>query len=300
MEDWNTPHTTYTELALRKDWKALLKAHSRRLVNCVSRQGLSILEHHQPNFWNVENSKGQSIAKNWNNPELRKEAEERTMKHYTKMYKSEVRRNIAFYSGSPLPTAYRPLLAKSIVDFCNAKKVLDCSIGWGGRMIGTLALEGTTFEGCEPCSATYDGLVNIVSFLGMEDRVKLHKAGAEDVLPTLPSQSYDLMITSPPYYNLEIYSHEESQSIKKFPSWDEWIEKFIEPVVREVLRCLKEDGVSAWSVKNFRKYKLQDIIFQLHKKYGWEHTETFAMTSTPRNKGETSKVGEETFLFKKV
>jgi predicted RNA methylase len=258
-----------------------------------------IVEHYQPQFWKVESPTGESIEKNWENEDLRRKAEERTAKHYDTIYKSEIRRNLAFYSKAPLPTVYRPILAKGIVDFCKAKKVLDCSIGWGGRMLGTLALDDTTFEGCEPCSATHQGLVDMATMLGLSDRVKLHRAGAEDVLPTLPSGAYDLMLTSPPYFDLEVYSHEDTQSIKKFPTWEQWCDGFLEPVLREVLRCLKDDGVSAWSVKNIKRYKLQDKVFQLHEKYGWKLAHTFGMTATPRNTGKVAKITEETFLFRK-
>jgi DNA modification methylase len=119
-------------------------------------------------------------------------------------------------------------------------------------------------------------------------------------LPTLPDKSYDLMLTSPPYFDLEVYSHEETQSIKKYPTWAEWCDGFLEPVIREVLRCLKDEGVSAWSVKNMKQYKLQDKVFELHAKYGWSHRETCGMTATPRNTGKVAQITEETFLFRKI
>ena len=40
---------------------------------------------------------------------------------------------------------------------------------------------------------------------------------------------YDICITSPPYYNLEIYCDEENQSINKFTDYKRWLENFIEP-----------------------------------------------------------------------
>jgi len=294
-----SPHTTYSDEDLRRDWERLVQATPKTTVSCHNREGMILVEHYQPQFWRVENRSGESIAKHWTNEDLRKKAEERTRKHYTTLYKSEIRRNLAFFSKAPLPTVYRPLLTKGIVEHTKAKRVLDCSIGWGGRMLGTLACEGTTFEGCEPCSATYQGLVEMASFLGLTDRVTLHKAGAEDVLPRLPDKSYDLMLTSPPYFDLEVYSHEETQSIRKFPTWEQWCDGFLEVVLREVLRCLKDDGVSAWSVKNIKSIPLQDKVFELHAKYGWRLIHTFGMTATPRNSGKGSKQTELTFLFQR-
>jgi hypothetical protein len=295
----DSPHTQHDETTLRKDWLRLQTAPPKTLVSSHNREGMLLVEHFQPHFWSVESPTGESIAKAWNDPVLRQKAEERTRKHYTTVYKSEIRRNLAFFSKAPLPTVYRPLLTKGIVSSTGAKRVLDCSIGWGGRMLGTLAVEGTTFEGCEPCTATHTGLTEMAAFLGLSDRVVLHRGGAEEVLPTLPSKSYDLMLTSPPYFDLEVYSHEDTQSLRKFPTWEAWRDGFLRPVVREVLRCLNDDGVSAWSVKNLKSYRLQDVVREMHQEAGWELVATCGMTATPRNTGKVAKVTEETFLFRR-
>lgn len=284
---------------MKKDWKNLCNSPSSTIVSSHHRQGMVVIEHHQPQFWKVESPTGESIYKNWFNEDLRQKALERTQKHYKKIYKSEIRRNLAFFSKAPLPSVYRPLLVKGIVEHFEAKKVLDPTIGWGGRVLGTLCVEGTTFVGCEPCSATYKGLKDMTEFLGIQSRTALHNDDCLKILPTLETGSFDLVLTSPPYFDLEVYSKEDTQSTSQFATWDLWVKGFLEPMIKECLRCLKSDGVSAWSVKNMKKYKLQDEVFNIHKKYGWVHTETFGMTATPRNTGQKAKITEETFIFKK-
>jgi hypothetical protein len=292
-----SPHTTHTVDELNDDWKRLCNSKANTIVSSHHRQGMLIIEHYQPHFWNVESPCGMSISKCWLDKELQQKALDRTKKHYTKVYKSELRRNMAFFSKAPLPTVYRPILTKGIVEYYNAKKVLDPTIGWGGRVLGTLCLPDTTFTGCEPCSATHDGLTAMIDFLKISNRVTLHKNDCLQVLPQLTSGEYDLVLTSPPYFDLEVYSKEESQSVVRFAEWNQWVDMFLDPMIKECLRCLKPYGVSAWSVKNMKKYKLKDEVFRIHSKYGWSHTETFGMTSTPRNTGKTAKVTEETFCF---
>lgn len=299
MNDLTTPITTHPDNVLRADWTALHTAPLKTTISSHDRQGLKLVEQFQPHIWNVEGPTGQSIAKHWDNPVLRAKAEERTAKHYKTIYKSEIRRNLAFFSKAPLPTIYRPLLTKGIVSATNSLRVLDCSIGWGGRLLGTLALPNTTFEGCEPCVATYTGLTEMSAFLGLTERVVLHNAPAETILPTLPSATYDLMITSPPYFDLEVYSHEPTQSIKTFPSWEEWCEGFLAPVLHECLRCLKPSGVSAWSVKNMAWYGLRDKVVELHEAQNWRLSEVVGMRSTPRNTGKSAILTEETLMFRK-
>ena len=108
------------------------------------------------------------------------------------------------------------------------------------------------------------------------------------------------MLTSPPYFDLEVYSHEDSQSTSRFKTWETWCAGFLEPVLANCLRCLAPNGISAWSVKNFRKCPLQTKVFELHAKYGFAHVQTVGMMSTARNQGKAAKMNEETFLFKRT
>lgn len=299
MEDFSTPYIPHSEEARAKDWKKLQSANESTTITCHARDGLKIIEHYQPHFWKVESPTGESIFKNWSNEDLRQKALERTQKHYTKIYKSEIRRNLAFFSKAPLPTIYRPLLVKGIVKHFNAKLILDPCIGWGGRVLGTLSIPDTKFIGCEPCLETYKGLKEMAAFVGCADRVSILNEDCLKALPRLESNSFDLVLTSPPYFDLEVYSKEVTQSISQFKTWDEWVKGFLEPTIKECLRCLKSEGVSAWSVKNMKKHKLQDEVFRIHKDLGWKHKETFGMTATPRNSGGKARITEETFIFTK-
>jgi len=291
--------TEYSEEELAKDYAKLVSSSPTLPVSCHHRQGMKVLEHFNPHFWETEGPTGDSIAKLWTDPEVRQKAVERTLKHFIKVYKSEIRRNLAFYSKAPLPTMYRPILTKALVEKLGAKNVLDCCVGWGGRLIGTLSVPGTHFTGIEPASRTYQALTNIATHVGVNDRATLINAPAESALLNLQTGVYDLVLTSPPYFNLEVYGHEDTQSIHLNNTWDAWCENFLKVCIRECCRCLSENGVSAWSVKNMPKYKLKDKVFEYHTEFGYEHYATEGMTSTPRNTGKTSKLTEETFLFRK-
>lgn len=297
MSDWKVPYDSHSESVMNKDYEKLVTAEPKHVISCHHRQGMKILEHFQPHFWETESPTGESIANLWNNEDLRNLAIERVKKHYNKLYKSEVRRNISFYSQAPLPTMYRPLLTKSIVSFTQAKHILDPCIGWGGRLLGTLCLPDTTFTGCEPNTKTFAGLNQIAKFCKAFERTTIYNDGAENILPTLQSEAYDLILTSPPYFTLEIYCHEDSQSVNQYKTWEEWVTKWLDLVIKESLRCLKKTGTSAWSVKNMPKYALKDEVIKIHKKYGFVLKDTMGMSSTPRNQGQKAKINEETFLF---
>jgi len=193
-----------------------------------------------------------------------------------------------------------------IVEYFEAKEVLDVCVGWGGRMLGSACIDGVKYTGIEPCKKTYDGLNEIKKNLKLNN-VTLHKNGAENVLPKL-EKKYDLALTSPPYYNLEIYSDEKSQSHQEGGTYEDWYESFLKPVVLGVLEKLKEDGTSCWSVKNFKtdkNYKLYDDIVTLHEEKGWNKIDTEFFVGNSVRPGSKSKDGnakkskEITYVFKK-
>ena len=41
----------------------------------------------------------------------------------------------------------------------------------------------------------------------------------EDILESIQEKTYDVCLTSPPYFDLEVYSHEETQSINNYKTY---------------------------------------------------------------------------------
>jgi len=60
-----------------------------------------------------------------------------------------------------------------------------------------------------------------------------------DILKTLKSESINCCVTSPPYYGLRDYGHDEQIGLEETP--EQYIQKLVE-VFREVKRVLKNDG----------------------------------------------------------
>jgi hypothetical protein len=266
-------------------------------INAQCTVGLSIVKRHMPHIYDVKNDKGNCISGLWTRENIERVLIVNRRSHSTP-YVSELIRQIGFMASASKVTIYRPVLAKRIVDYYQAREVLDVCVGWGGRMLGAACLEGVHYTGIEPCCKTFDALVAIQQTLTLEN-VTLYNDTAERVVPTL-ERKYDLAITSPPYYNLEIYSDEPSQS-HHYGTYEKWVEHFLSPVLFGVLDKLKEDGVSCWSVKNFktdRLYPLYDDIVELHKQRGWVVVESFFVgnSTRPGRKKGTSK--EMTYVFR--
>ena len=66
----------------------------------------------------------------------------------------------------------------------------------------------------------------MIKDLKIESQVDIYHSPVENILDKLKEKRFDMCLTSPPYYDLEVYSHEETQSIQKFKSYDELKTKF--------------------------------------------------------------------------
>jgi len=296
----------------KASWISLLnkKVSIDEPLDSRSRPGHDLIDYHMPHFWSVRNWKGVSVVDLASDSSFMYKALWANLKMHSTPYVSEIRRSLCMVGGLSNVTKYRAPLAKAIVEGFGAKSVLDPCVGWGGRMLGTLAA-GATYTGCEPCAQTYNGLLGILNDISSDvvGRHKIINKPAEEGLLEL-TQEYDMILTSPPYFNLEDYSEEGSQSMKKYPTWEKWLNEWLDPIITLSLAFLKENGTSCWSVKNFktdRNYYLADEVIAAHKRFGWELVQVVKMVGSSRPGGgrikdgeETRRSEEETYIFKKA
>ncbi len=127
---------------------------------------------------------------------------------------------------------------------------------------------------------------------------------AEDIMPTLPSNSYDLIFTSPPFFNVERYSRQPSQSYIRYPSYAMWLEKFLFVVLRESARVMKEDGHIVINLKDYDRMPIaSDCVAFCNQELGLKLIRTFKMrlanSEYHRNKEKNSLMyhTEPVFVF---
>jgi tRNA1(Val) A37 N6-methylase TrmN6 len=199
---------------------------------------------------------------------------------------------------------YRPTLTKLICDKYDVEYVLDPCIGWGGRMLGVCANPGRKYIGFEPSTRMYDNLLKIVKFLGIEKQVTILNKGAENIPNVIKDKWIDLIITSPPYYNLEIYSDENTQSYTG-QSYKDWLNNFFKKIVNFSLDVLRDGGYSCWNVADIhsnKKYRFVKDTENIHKERGFSLLEKFGIISSKR---PTSNISSEksldtTYTFKQI
>ena len=274
---------SYSDSDLLKDWNALIKWNARvDSMASTQRVGMKLCEHFFPNFFDIENKDGNSFKSLWKADKLEKVLRWNRKSHSTP-YLSELRRGIYFNYKLAKSTMYRPQMAKMVVTNLGAKRVLDPCAGWGGRMLGSVAA-GAEYIAFEPNTETYESLLKLIKFLGIEDKVRIIKDSALE-MDKYDIGEFDLILTSPPYFDLEVYSHEDTQSIKGCDTYSIWVNNFLKPLIELSISHMKVDGWSCWNVHNVGKMKMIDDVKEIHN--GFNNQKVFSVISSKR---QTNKI----------
>mgnify|MGYP003625469689 FL=1 len=222
--------------------------------------GLGLAWSYFPHHWEVQVLKMKRPIDVYNDDKLLKKALTSRIKYGGKvgvdgfMTDANLRKAIRTASGVQAVSNFRPVAAASIYHkYANDGVVWDMSCGYGGRLIGALASGSVKkYIGTDPCELTYKGLKNIEDdFSHIDMDIDLNMVGSENFVP---DEEVDLCFTSPPYFNTEEYSNEQTQSWKKYPTKKEWLEGFLRKTMQNCYRCLKSDGLMMINIANVKAY----------------------------------------------
>lgn len=138
-------------------------------------------------------------------------------------------------------TNFRIPFALAIIRLLKPRRWLDPCAGWGDRLIAACAMD-VRYVGIDPNPCLRPGYEQIIAKYGSSDKQMTIEGQAERVLPKLPSSSFDMVLTSPPFFVQERYTSAPGQSIHGKASEKEWWEGFMRPVLRESIRILEPGG----------------------------------------------------------
>ena len=183
------------------------------------------------------------------------------------------------FRGSSRCYNFRPATAKALYELYGKDncKVLDTSSGFGGRLLGFFTAKNTTeYVGIDPNTA--DSCNKFIKFMqmrfGINKKAYVNKIGSEDfTVENYPQYEnyFDISFTSPPYFNIERYSDDITQSHVKFNTYDLWVDGFYRNTIYNSCNSLKLDGVFAvnisWvdNIKDYTEEFLNDCGFYIIK-----------------------------------
>lgn len=246
------PYYEYDDKKMRSDYHNALQSKisdieisDNELQQNMS--GLYFLNFFHPEMWEVRCNKSRTPMEVFNDDSLLYNAiRKRISMSDSKMAPFNIRKSIKVFSGSQSVSNFRPTIAKYIYDKyapINAT-VLDPCMGYGGRMLGAyMSTKVVEYTGIDPNGVTIKNNIKIY------DELKQHPYPYKELrFIELPfedfetDEKYDLIFTSPPYFNIEKYSNDSTQSWVRYPTLEGWLDGFLHPLVEKSYNFLKSDG----------------------------------------------------------
>jgi hypothetical protein len=154
---------------------------------------------------------------------------------------------------------FKPTIAMNIYYKYKPKSILDMTMGWGGRLVGACALDIPNYTGIDLNKDLIKPYAEMVDVLSNYSTTKITLIFKDALKVDYSKIHYDLVLTSPPYYNIEQYSHQPR--INK----DEWDETFYKPLVLKTWKHLQKGGHYCLNVpKDVYERVLKNILGKAH------------------------------------
>jgi hypothetical protein len=295
----------------------LLLAYDRsRLIESgivgQSMHGLALAWNYFPHAWGVRCNDRLSPLETFADDERLQNALTRRNKYGSLKSESDLRKALRTVSGTQAVSNFRPTAAAALYDRYMPEGggvTWDMSSGYGGRLLGAIATNRVRkYIGTDPASLTFDGLTEMAAelppmaeYLGGEPtEIELHKIGSENFVPDRGSIS--VAFTSCPYYNVEHYSSEASQSFIKFPGKEAWLNGFLGATLSNCHAGLAASGILAVNIANVASYlNLTEDFLWLARQCGFRHIETLrlALSAMLGTRAGSVYKFEPVFVFRK-
>jgi hypothetical protein len=253
-----------------------------------------------PHFMDVSVS-GRSLADKLNNPTAKSQLIAKTIAYCNKYENEKISKNRVFqslkaYNGHHVSN-FRPSAAKDLyLDLVGKNAaIFDPCAGWGGRLLGALGAECTTYVGVDASIKTVNGFNQLIYDLNLDNCSMQHDA-IEDLIIKTPFA--DIAFTSPPYFNAEEYSLDTEQSCVRYKSYAEWTTKFLAPLCLQMSLAIDIGGYVAINIADTKKYQLCEDTNKYLANLGlrYEKTYRYIMSSIA---GKGIKF-ENIYVYKKI
>jgi len=147
-------------------------------------------------------------------------------------------------------------------------KIYDPCAGWGGRLLGALCSKkqihyiGTEVnmnnKGC------YERLGEFYNKnCGGSNTYEFYYEGAEEIHKNkkfkLHQGQIDLVFTSPPYFDREVYDIDKTQSSIRFPIYSDWLDGFMKPMISTSYQYLKSNRYMLLNISDIKKNEIEYI-----------------------------------------
>jgi 16S rRNA G966 N2-methylase RsmD len=136
---------------------------------------------------------------------------------------------------------FRPYLMTGWIKRLDARSVLDFSSGWGDRLLGAMAA-GVRYVGVDPNTRLVESYEKMIETFADDASLYTMIPQPFQTCELPEGETFDLVFTSPPYFNLEIYSTDETQSYTRGNNIIDWLLTFLFPSLDKAWNVLNDQG----------------------------------------------------------
>jgi transposase/SAM-dependent methyltransferase len=237
-----------------------------------SNSGMHMVTPFFPQTMGMKSQGSLSPIEIFNDDEMLLDCIRRTMRYARKHSVAAIRSGLKTYRANRAVTVFPPIWAKSGLAASkapNGASVLDFCCGFGGRLVGSYAYGASRYVGIDPLQSNVSShqqiLAPITKHSNLAQRsfsAEFHCGKAEDVLPSL-TERFDIVMTSPPYYDKEIYDDGDAQCYLRWRDYEAWLNEWLKPVLLMAKGCLKPNGRMVIFASNTQAYPVGDDCCRL-------------------------------------
>ena len=222
------------------------------------------------------------------------------------VYPTAVRRALELVTGENIQN-FKPQNARAIVEhLCPVMwgRVYDYSAGYGGRLLGITASNmHYQYIGVDPNTETVERLNYLNSLIQNSGTI------IQNVSEEYQPEDIDCAFSSPPYFNLEKYSDEDTQCMVRYKTLDEWFDGYVGPTLEQIHRGLNREGLLGTNIADYKtskeEFKVCERWIATAEKIGFVYEGMIRMLLNTRpGVGNDKLAGREKFegvyVFRKV
>lgn len=203
------------------------------------------------------------------------------------------RHAVSFFKPSAACSVYRRFLSEK-----ETPRVWDPSGGFGARLLGfSAAFPKGEYVATEPAAQLSTELQELADDLVSAGHL------SQGIIINAPSESvdltgtFDLVFTSPPYFDKEKYFDEIGQCWKDYPELDSWAKNYLTPTLKKACDHLRESGkvivnISSDLEETVKKSAISSGLKLVDKIYLVVGRDHFS-----RKKGTTTMLKEPILIF---
>lgn len=281
---WNIPSLTWIEMCWLENGKPTLIVNDAKDYDLYN------------NLSDKYNERARMLAKRYDKDQSPMEYWNENRDTIRAQFKNQHDQREYIFSLYLETTSFRPTLLAGMIEKYKSKKVLDISAGWGDRLLAACA-KGVEYFGVDPNPLTQDGYKAIIKEFG-NGKQQVVMSPFEDAKI---EGTFDLIFTSPPYFDLEIYNkNDPNQSVNRYKSQDAWFDKFLMFSLAKAWSHLDINGymcIVINDVKGGAKSVVKEMIDRVN---GWKDSEYQGLLSYAEFVDRKPKSPQPIWIWKKI